>query len=581
MTPVVPWGTPTPGWAQDRVQCPLKNEPPGENRSGKHRGNRTARANETRDTGGDGVSNRSSRPSHDPSRETPERRLRALLNLTRRLAEPRLLDEVMPLVVREVVFVLDMDRGVLLLDEGAGGFEAAVTCDRVASDDYTETDHSATRALFEEVKSTRRPVVTFAMGANADDDSSFWRIGSLVGLPLLDQSRFLGVLCLESASKRVKLEGEHLAFIETVAAIAALALTNARAHARMFEAERLSEDFGNILDIDLVLDRALSRIVELTRAEQGFLVVRSADGTLEVRAGKDRKGRQLPESGQRFLSQKIVQSVAETGEAVLSDNVGEMSEFDDEEGSVVQFGLTSILCVPIRARTTTIGVVYLENRLLQGVFGDEEKRLVQLVADRAGMAFETAKLYQQEREILRALANAVEARDTGTSSHVQRVSHYALAVGQCLGLTNEELMQLEQSSLLHDIGKIGIPDRVLLKQGPLSDEEWEMMREHPQLGLGIVGPVALPQNVRDGILYHQEGWDGSGYPFGLSGNAIPLFGRIIAVVDAFDAMTTNRPYRKGRTVKEAAAELDRCAGGQFDPEIVLAFLTVLHGEGAD
>lgn len=523
------------------------------------------------------VTSRPSVPSGTPDRDKAERRLRNLLNLTRRLSEPHVLEEVMPLVVREVLQVLEMDRGVLLLDEGAGGFETVVTCGRGSENDYTNDDQEATRALFEEVKTTRKPVVNFTHGPSNTGDSSFWTLGSVVGLPLLDRSRFLGVLCLDSANKRVNMSPEHLAFLEAIAAVAALAVTNARAHTRMLEAERLSEDFVSILDIDKVLDRVLLRIVELTRAEQGFLLLQG-EKRLEVRASFDRKGRGLADTGRQFLSLKIVQSVAESGEAVLADNVGEMDGFDDAEGSVIQFGLTSILCVPIRARSTVIGVVYLENRLLQGVFEEEEKRLVQMVADRAGMAIENAKLYQQEREILRALANAVEARDLGTSSHVQRVSHYAMAVGACLGLSNEQLMQLEQSALLHDVGKIGIPDRVLLKQGKLSEEEWELMREHPQLGAGIVGPVKLPQAVRDGILYHQEAWDGTGYPFGLAGDDIPLFGRIIAVVDAFDAMTADRPYRKGRSAKAAAAELNRCAGTQFDPEVVLAFLTVLHEE---
>jgi GAF domain-containing protein len=521
---------------------------------------------------------RSSRPSLPAEKDSAERRFQALVLLTRRLSDSHLLQDLMPVVVREVLEVLGMDRGVLLLDEGAGGYETVVTCGGQTSDAYTPTDQDATRALFEEVKATRRPVMTFSQGPASDSDSSFWTMGSVVGLPLLDRSRFLGVLCVDSASKRVNFEGDHLAFLEAVASVAALAVTNARAHTRMLEAQKLSEDFGNLLDLEGVLDRALSRIVQLTRAEQGFLLLRNEAGNLEQRAGKDRKGRQLPESGDRFLSQRIVKSVADTGEAVLSDNIAEMGDFGEQDGSVVQLGLTSILCVPIRGRTATLGVVYLENRLLKGVFDEEEKRLVQIVADRAGTAIEAAKLFQQQREILRALANAVEARDVGTSSHVQRVSHFALAVGQSLGLDNEQLMQLEQSALLHDIGKIGIPDRVLLKQGPLSDEEWEMMKEHPQLGLGIVGPVALPKDVRDGILYHQEAWNGRGYPFGLSGEDIPLFGRIIAVVDAFDAMTTNRPYRKGRSVKEAAEELNRCAGEQFDPEVVWAFLSVLNDE---
>jgi GAF domain-containing protein len=437
-------------------------------------------------------------------------------------------------------------------------------------------DGKSTEALYQEVKQTRRPVMTFQAGDTPREGSSAWPPETLVGLPLLDRTRFLGVLCVDSGSRPVSAEDEYLAFAETVASVAALALTNARTHTRMLEAARLSEDFGRVLDLKLVLDRALQRIVELTRAEQGFLLIRNAhSGELEVWGGKDRTGTHIAETGEQFLSKKIVMAVAGTGEAMLADNVAALDEFDDAEGSVVQFGLTSILCVPIRSRKQTLGVVYLENRLLQGVFAEEDKRLVQLVADRAGMAIENAKLYQQERETLRALANAVEARDAGTSLHVQRVSQHAVAVGRKLGLSEEALAHLEQSALLHDVGKIGIPDRVLLKAGALDDDEWRMMRSHPQLGLAIVGPVVLPKAVREGILYHQEAYDGSGYPFGIEGELIPLFGRIIAVVDAFDAMVADRPYRKARSPEEATAELERCAGSKFDPEVVLAFLEVL------
>ncbi|HNS98507.1 MAG TPA: GAF domain-containing protein [Polyangiaceae bacterium] len=508
-----------------------------------------------------------------------EGRFHALVRLTRRLTDTHELQELLPLVVREVLSVLKMERGVLLLDEGAGGYEAVVSCDNKDSGAYSPTDQDATRALFEEVKATRRPVIPCSRKAS-EGDSSFWNLGTVVGLPLLDRSRFLGVLCLDSATKHIQIGGDglpaYLAFLESVAAVAALAVTNARAHTRMLEAQKLSEDFGNLFDLDEVFDRALSRIVQLTRAEQGFLFIRGPTGQLEQRVGLDRKGRYLPESEDRFVSKRIIRAAAETGEVILSDNVAEVDAFGGSDGSVIRLGLTSILCVPIRGRDSTLGVVYLENRLLIGVFDEEEKRLVQLVADRAGTAIEAAKLLRQQRDILRALANAVEARDVGTSSHVQRVSHFAIAVGHCLGLPNEQLMLLEQSALLHDIGKIGIPDRVLLKQGPLCEEEWRLMKEHPQLGVGIVSPVDLPKEVLDGILYHQEAWNGRGYPFGLSGENIPLFGRIIAVVDAFDAITTDRPYRKARTIRQAADELSRCAGEQFDPEVVWAFLSVLN-----
>jgi HD-GYP domain-containing protein (c-di-GMP phosphodiesterase class II) len=179
---------------------------------------------------------------------------------------------------------------------------------------------------------------------------------------------------------------------------------------------------------------------------------------------------------------------------------------------------------------------------------------------------------------VRALANAVEARDLGTSCHVQRVSEFAVAVGSRLGLNPIELSQLEQAAMLHDVGKIGIPDKILLNPGALNEGEWELMRSHPELGLGIVNPVRLPKSVKSGILCHQEAYDGSGYPKGLKGENIPLFARIIAVVDAYDAMVADRPYRRALPQQEAVAELDRCAGSKFDPEVVMAFLEILFNE---
>jgi HD-GYP domain-containing protein (c-di-GMP phosphodiesterase class II) len=430
-----------------------------------------------------------------------------------------------------------------------------------------------------ELRKSKRPVVSVRLDPRAhESDSSFWRRGSVVGIPLVDGDRFLGAVCLDSETQRAAFGPDALAFVETVAAVCALALASARARTRMLEAARMSEDLGSVLDLRTVLDRALGRIVELTRAEQGFLVIRDDEtGRLQLWGAKDVRGKSMSEPGQRFLSEQIVGKVLETGEAVLSDNVAGESDLG-EARSVIQFGLASILCVPIRSKKAIHGAVYLENRFEKGVFDEEDGRLVQLLADRAGMAIDNARLYDQQRQIVQALANAVEARDQTTSTHVQRVSQYAVAVGRRLGLAEERLATLEQSAMLHDIGKIGIPDRVLLKPGGLDDEEWELMRSHPQLGHDIVGPVRLPAEVKAGILHHQESWDGTGYPTGLAGDRIPLFSRIIAVVDAYDAMVADRPYRGAMSRSLAASEIDRCAGTKFDPDVVMAFLEVLEAE---
>ena len=189
-------------------------------------------------------------------------------------------------------------------------------------------------------------------------------------------------------------------------------------------------------------------------------------------------------------------------------------------------------------------------------------------------------LRQDLLRVVQALTAAVEAKDSYTESHLKRVADYAVAVGRRLGLVGRPLETLYYGAMLHDIGKIGIPESVLRKEGPLDGAETALMREHPAIGARIVAGLDLLSDAAPIILHHQERWDGgdgtyAGYPDGLIGEAIPLGSRIIAVVDAFDAMTTDRPYRPGRSAPEAAKELQKEAGRQFDPQVVAAFLEVL------
>lgn len=197
---------------------------------------------------------------------------------------------------------------------------------------------------------------------------------------------------------------------------------------------------------------------------------------------------------------------------------------------------------------------------------------------RAAFQAERARRAELERAYLdtvRALAGAIEARDPYTGGHVDRVASYAVALGRELGLDEASLRALEIGALLHDIGKIAIPDAVLLKRGPLSQEEWECMRQHPQLGASMVRAWAALQPALPAVLHHHERYDGGGYPAGLEGLAIPPAARIVAVVDAFDAMLTTRPYRQGLPLETALRELERCAGSQFDPEYVQAFIAMI------
>jgi putative two-component system response regulator len=175
-------------------------------------------------------------------------------------------------------------------------------------------------------------------------------------------------------------------------------------------------------------------------------------------------------------------------------------------------------------------------------------------------------------DALIALANAVEARDGYTGGHTERVTRYAASTGRRMGMDPEAVRHLWVAGLLHDIGKIGIPDRILSKTGKLTAEEYADMKRHPLIGASIMERSAFLRPALPGVLHHHERWDGEGYPFGLRGEEISLEGRILSVADTFDAIVTTRSYRTMRSDSDAVAELRRCAGTQFDPSVVEAFI---------
>jgi response regulator RpfG family c-di-GMP phosphodiesterase len=182
------------------------------------------------------------------------------------------------------------------------------------------------------------------------------------------------------------------------------------------------------------------------------------------------------------------------------------------------------------------------------------------------------------RTTLKALVVALEMRDADTHGHSGRVVSFSLRLGRELGLDADQMRSLEFGALLHDIGKIGVPDAILRKPSPLTDEEWTLMRQHPELGERILGGIKFLEGAARVVGQHHERWDGSGYPSGLRGEEIDLNARIFSVADAFDAIVSNRVYSPGKSYDRAAAELERCSGRHFDPSVVAAFHRVLIEE---
>ena len=210
----------------------------------------------------------------------------------------------------------------------------------------------------------------------------------------------------------------------------------------------------------------------------------------------------------------------------------------------------------------------MERREYQAVL---ERRVTEATRDLATALSELEDTY---RTTLEALGSALDTRDIGTHAHSRRVVRYSITLARAHGLPESQLRDLEHGVLLHDIGKIGIPDGILLKPGPLGPEEWKIMRTHPDLGRRLVEPIAFLRGAVPIVYHHHERWDGTGYPVGLRGEAIPLSARIFAVTDAFDAMTVERPYSVAISLEAGREEIERCAGTHFDPAVVETFLTL-------
>ncbi|WP_372498623.1 HD-GYP domain-containing protein [Yinghuangia soli] len=208
-----------------------------------------------------------------------------------------------------------------------------------------------------------------------------------------------------------------------------------------------------------------------------------------------------------------------------------------------------------------------------------------------GALVATAALFYLRRNLVRArgeaardasvrsLLRAVEVKDGYTRAHSERVAYAAVLIAREIGMPEHRVTLLRYAALLHDVGKLGVPTRLLTKSGPLDADERETIQRHPQCGADLVRDLDFLGEGRDGILHHHERMDGRGYPSGLSGTDIPEFARVIAVADAFDAMTSTRSYRRSRPIEAALDELQRCSGAQFDPRMVAALETALRRHG--
>jgi len=248
----------------------------------------------------------------------------------------------------------------------------------------------------------------------------------------------------------------------------------------------------------------------------------------------------------------------------------------DAEDTMNYFpGLESVLLCPLVGKGKTVGLLILADKLSEDEFYSNDVKLLKIISTQAAMAIENAFLYQEIEDLLlgtiKSFVKALEASTQWTAGHTERVTIYTHGIAAEMGFDEKQLERLRICSLLHDIGKITIPREILNKKGKLEDEEWVEIRKHPLVGVTILSGLKAFDDILDGIRYHHEHWDGTKGLFGLKGKDIPLMSRILAVADAFDAMTSDRPYRPKKTMDETLKEMLELSGKQFEPAVVKAF----------
>ena len=268
----------------------------------------------------------------------------------------------------------------------------------------------------------------------------------------------------------------------------------------------------------------------------------------------------------------LIKNVFFTGISEIVNDIVLDSRFQNE-----QTDEQSMMCSPMKVNQKTIGVIKVSSTEMTH-YNSIDLKMLNTLASQTAVAIENARLYNDLKTsfiaIIDTLAETMDKRDPYTGGHTQRVKNYSMFIGRMLGLSEKQLQHLLLAAMLHDIGKIGVRDYILCKKGKLTFEEYEEMKKHAEYGAEILKHIKILDNALPGVRHHHERYDGTGYPQGLSGKEIDINARIIAVADSFDAMTTDRPYRKAMSKSNSIEELRRNAGTQFDPEVVEAFLRI-------
>lgn len=413
-------------------------------------------------------------------------------------------------------------------------------------------------------------------------------IDNFVLLPLVRRHRMIGLIGLKIDKSSVNNLHDLLPLL---ASKSAASLESAMLYDKMFQRLLvlsnvfiLGKEIVSNIELKSLVDKFLSIASDGTGSEVAglFLVKGRTDLPYFTRLQKNNCNLDFaPNTLDGYT--ELIQAVRSERKLRMENNL-ENTEFAEfEVDKVPGTKLRNTLAMPLKTPDKLLGIIQVANKLNQGKYSSEDIDLLNILSSQLAFVIQNADLFSNLQkayiDTLSALTGAIDAKDSYTRGHSERVTELSIKLAEECNVPSSEIENIKLGGLLHDIGKIGIPEAVLNKPGRLNDEEFNIIKSHPDLGLHILGKVEFLEHIVPIIRHHHERYDGKGYPGGLKGDNIPLLARIVSVVDTFDAMTTNRPYRKALTIEESLVEIDRCSGSQFDPDIAAKFIKMVRRDG--
>ncbi len=510
---------------------------------------------------------------------TKSAKMEALISLSRVLSSEKDKEKIYSYVTERVADICGQTRCTLMVVE-KGDTPCPVSSNFPESVRMLQSVPLARLKLVLDVVSKGEPALLVRGPQSRQEINDLLRAygaSSLLVIPVRSEDRTLGILLLdqvregEFSKERIelaKVAADHVALvleknqllIEVDSMLKQLDAINVVAKS-VSEKLGLKEQLETFLGIASTILKASAAVIFLPEEMFNSLRVAASFGEIEPPQG--------------MALNRVAEWVLEHGELCALDPETIQMRFDN-----LSIGSKVCAAVPLMVRDKPVGVMAVVRGEQEGPFHRTDLEVFSNFASQAAVAIENTQLYERLQNIylgiIASLAAAIEARDPYTVGHSARVTKYAVATAEAMGLSDDELEEIRLAGLLHDLGKIGIPDEVLNKPGPLTDDEFMLIKTHPALSMRILEPLPHLGSIVPIIYNHHERFNGSGYVEGKAGDSIPLGARIIAVADAFEAMTSDRPYRSALSKEEAIAELRKGSGTQFDPEVVDVFFKVLE-----